>query len=129
MLLPPPLLHPRRTKSRKPPAPSAGPPPAPPVSVVSVSVVDEQWADWAFSLPVTMGVQTVAWSVIEIDTTNGTQSASEGLQVSPMVVWFYFDDGGVAAGQAWRLTGQTPPQLDLHGAQLVAPASGIVEEE
>ena len=67
--------------------------------------------------------------MIQIDTINGTQSASEGEQVSPTVVRFHFDDSGVAAGEAWRVTAATPVQLDLHGATLVVPASGIVVGE
>ena len=125
MLLPPPLLHPRRTRKVPPPAPTA--PPAASVSVVSVTVVDEQWADWEFSLPVTLLNPSGDWSMVQIDTINGTQSASEAEQVAATIVRFHFDDSGVAAHQVWRLTAATPAaQLDLHGAALVVPASGIV---
>jgi len=117
----------RRRRNRPAKVPSAGPPPGPPVQVASVTVVDEQWADWEFSRPVTLLNPSGDWSMVQIDTTNGTQSASEAIQNVPTIVRFHFDDSGVAAHQVWRLTGATPPgQLDLHGAVLVVPASGVV---
>lgn len=123
-----PTFQPRKPFHRRTRAESAASP-APTgtvaVSAVTVDETDAAWAFWEFTEEVT----TDGWGPpqLSIDTINGTQFPSESEQITPTRVRYHFDDGGIAAEQAWNLSG-TPTGLNLHGRTMVSPETGSVGE-
>ena len=118
----------RRNRSfrRREAAPTPPPPPPPPpeVFVVSVALASANQLDFEFSVPVTCDGSASGQPVVEMPFF-GWEGANASEQVAENVVRFTFPDDQIVGGISWSIDG-VPGGLDLHGAVMVVPQSGVV---
>ena len=132
MLIVPPIPFLRRRSARaSAPAPSPPPPPPPPpppspvdVVVVAVTVASATELEFEFSPPVTCDGTAAGEPIVDMPFF-GWQGAQCSQQIAANVVRFASTDDPLVAGISWQIN-SVPDGLDLHGATMPLPQSGVV---
>jgi hypothetical protein len=94
------------------------------VLVVAVTLASATELDFEFSLPVTCDGTAEGEPIVDMPFF-GWQGAQSSQQISGTIVRYAFADEQLVSGVSWQIN-SVPAGLDLHGATMPLPQSGVV---